>query len=175
MIRTTLYCMVFLLISMSFAYAENPPYPDLRAEKEHMVTLQSSPQFPCKNGAIGYTIVWGFKMDTPDQRVFASFLVGTPGQSSAEILVEYGPGPDNKAAFKHAWVDKDADYKAEEFFTSVKDLKAKYEDVCALVGSEIGTPEEKSTPPPSRRSDPDGRTQQLQQKRFDRETGYQQL
>lgn len=152
----------FLLFGTTLVLADFLPFPDFREDKGNVRIHRVYPNFKCKNGMTGQIKDWSYKYKQEGQRLFRSFVVGNVGELGAEAVVEFSSN--NKPI--RAWVDLDADYVAEEVFSDIKALVAKYPYACNLVGSEL---DKEATKKGTSSRD------QRQQERFERQQGKYRL
>lgn len=143
---TVLTILVILsLAACNSSSAETPPFPTFHGQGDVVTIIKQHPPYTCKNGYVVAPLVWAYKFMTEGERMFSSLFIKVPGApgSSQEVLMEYSKEiKEDEVTYNvsHAWIDRDGDYIAEEYFSSKEELLAKYESACHVVNSEIGKP-----------------------------------
>jgi len=180
---STLITIIFVCLTINVAIAqekvpeeipketqEAPPYPDFTGleHSSFVQIVQQSRLSDCTNGMHAGLLFWVYKFQVEGERLFSSLLIGHRGKTQIELLMEHDTK--TKRAFQ-AWLDRDNDNVAEEYFKTMADAKAKYPHHCSIVGSEIVTGDQPSKPGNGHKKDPSSPDSPGQEPTFERRLG----
>lgn len=132
---------LFSLSVLTFAFANSPVpvFPDFRTGKGEITIEKKFSHFTCKNGMIGYMLDWNYRDRKDQQQFFRSIVIGYQGTIGAEVRMKFSL--QGRLQVTDIWVDRDANFVAEEYFSSVTSFKKKYLYPCTFVGADMGIAE----------------------------------